>query len=56
MKRIILACALAVPLIATVKTSSVTYYRDVVPVLQKHCLQCHRPGRIAPMSFTSYRV
>jgi hypothetical protein len=55
MKRILLACVIAGPLIATVKISPVTYYRDVVPVLQKHCLSCHRPGQIAPMSFTSYQ-
>jgi hypothetical protein len=55
MKRAVLACAVVMPLVATVKVSPVTYYRDVVPVLQRHCLSCHRPGQIAPISFTSYR-
>jgi mono/diheme cytochrome c family protein len=50
-----LACAIAGPLLATVQMSPVTYYRDVLPILQKHCISCHRPGQIAPMSFTSYR-
>jgi hypothetical protein len=31
-----------------------TYYKDVVPVLQAHCQECHRPGEIAPMSLISY--
>ena len=31
-----------------------TYYKDVLPVLQKNCQSCHRPGEAAPMSFLSY--
>jgi len=34
---------------------SVTYYRDVLPILQSHCQSCHRPGQVAPMSFLSYK-
>src|SRR5262249_18410710 len=26
------------------KDGRVTYYRDVLPILQKNCQQCHRPG------------
>jgi hypothetical protein len=55
MKRMLLACVVAVPLVATVHTAPVTYYRDVLPILQKHCLSCHRPGQIGPMSFISYQ-
>src|SRR5579863_10411967 len=32
----------------------VTFYRDVLPILQKHCETCHRPGSIAPMSLITY--
>jgi hypothetical protein len=31
-----------------------TFYRDVLPVLQRHCQGCHREGGIAPMTFESY--
>jgi hypothetical protein len=31
-----------------------TYYRDVLPILRKHCELCHRVGGIAPMSFDTY--
>src|SRR6266705_5046433 len=31
-----------------------TYYRDVLPILQRHCQSCHRRGSIAPMPFESY--
>jgi hypothetical protein len=32
----------------------VTFNKDVLPILQKNCQSCHRPGQIAPMSFLSY--
>lgn len=31
-----------------------TFSRDVAPIFQKHCMECHRPGEIAPMALTSY--
>ncbi len=31
-----------------------TFYRDVLPVLQRHCESCHRPGEIGPMPLVSY--
>jgi hypothetical protein len=34
--------------------SQVTFYKDVLPVLQKDCQGCHRPGEAAPMSFLTY--
>ncbi len=37
------------------KSSDVTFHRDVVPVLQKHCQTCHRPGEAAPMSLLTYQ-
>lgn len=30
------------------------FYKDVLPILQTHCQQCHRPGEIAPMPFLTY--
>jgi hypothetical protein len=35
-------------------TTRVTYYRDVLPILQTHCQSCHRPDQVAPISFLSY--
>jgi hypothetical protein len=29
-----------------------TFNKDVLPILQKNCQTCHRPGQIAPMSFS----
>jgi hypothetical protein len=33
----------------------VTFHKDVLPVLQKRCQQCHRPGEAAPMSLLTYK-
>lgn len=33
----------------------VTFQRDVLPVLQKNCQSCHRPGEAAPISFLTYK-
>ena len=35
--------------------ASVTFHKDVLPILQKSCQGCHRPGQIAPMSFLTYQ-
>jgi hypothetical protein len=32
----------------------VTFHRDVLPVLQNRCQECHRPGEAAPMAFFTY--
>src|SRR3989442_12452764 len=34
--------------------NSATFNRDVLPILQKNCQVCHRPGEIGPMSFLTY--
>jgi hypothetical protein len=34
----------------------VTWYRDVVPVVQANCIGCHRAGGIAPFSMESYET
>lgn len=35
--------------------ATVTFNRDVAPIIQKNCQICHRPGEVAPMSFMSYK-
>src|SRR5207342_2044336 len=49
--------AVAAPMRATTEESSagVTFNKDVLPILQKNCQTCHRPGEIAPMSFLTYK-
>ncbi len=31
-----------------------TFNKDVLPILQKHCQNCHRPGEIGPMPLLRY--
>jgi hypothetical protein len=47
----LLLCGLAA---AADTAAPVTFNKDVLPILQKNCQSCHRPGQIAPMSFLSY--
>src|SRR5436309_10372317 len=35
--------------------TTVTYYRDVLPILQARCQGCHRPGEVGPFALTTYR-
>ncbi len=48
------ASALAASGLAASALARVTFHKDVLPVLQKRCQTCHRPGEAAPMSFLSY--
>jgi hypothetical protein len=40
--------------IAAAGRAEVTFYKDVLPILQDKCLPCHRPGEAAPMWFQTY--
>jgi hypothetical protein len=35
-------------------SSRITFNKDVLPILQNNCQSCHRPGEVAPMTFTTY--
>ena len=36
-------------------TAPVTFNKGVLPILQKNCQACHRPGEIGPSSFLTYQ-
>jgi hypothetical protein len=38
-----------------VTSDAVTYHRDVLPILQKHCQGCHRPGDVGPFALMTYK-
>jgi len=40
--------------VAMAQSADPTFNKDVLPILQKNCQTCHRPGQIAPMSFLTY--
>jgi hypothetical protein len=42
-------------LMARAATPEITFNKDVLPILQKNCQTCHRPGEIGPMSLLDYQ-
>jgi peroxiredoxin len=38
------------------ETAKSSYYRDVLPILQNRCQQCHRHGEIGPFALSDYEV
>ena len=47
--------AVAAPWVSEPGPAPVTFYKDVLPILQYKCQSCHRPGQLAPISFMTYR-
>lgn len=43
-------------LAAAATAPETTFYKDVLPVLQKNCQVCHHPGEAAPMSLLAYET
>ena len=51
----VLMVAAAVPAAAQAPADRpVTFSKDIAPILQRSCQQCHRPDSIAPMSLLTY--
>src|SRR5688572_21496756 len=51
-----LAVSLLVPAPTDAQTAtSPTFNKDVLPIMQRSCQKCHRPGSNAPMSLLSYQ-
>jgi hypothetical protein len=48
------AAAVSSPRPVAVQSSGVVFNKDVLPILQRNCQTCHRPGEVAPMSFLTY--
>jgi hypothetical protein len=58
MKRTALAFVIAAglaPAAFAQQAAPVTFSKDVAPILQKACQNCHHPGAIAPMSLMTYQ-
>lgn len=52
----VVTALLVMPSLASGQSPSgqVTFTKDVAPILQRSCTECHRPGAQAPMSLVSY--
>jgi hypothetical protein len=47
--------ALAAPAAAQTAERPVTFSKDIAPIVQAKCQQCHQPNSIAPMSLITYK-
>ena len=45
----------ALPALAQGTRPVATFNKDVLPILQKNCQTCHRPGQIGPFSMLTYK-
>src|SRR3989442_7938310 len=59
MLRRFLAAAILVLVAAALRAQGqakgpVTFTKDIAPILQRSCQQCHRPDSVAPMSLITY--
>lgn len=53
--RVLALAPLAAILVAAPGLITPTFSRDVAPIFYERCVQCHRPGSIAPMSLLDYK-
>lgn len=44
----------ASPAFAQNRAAAPTFSKDVAPILYRSCVECHRPGQVAPMSLLTY--
>ncbi len=51
----VVGLALGMAAMAGTVTTVPTFNKEVLPILQKHCQGCHRPGEVAPMSLLTYK-
>ena len=54
MKTAILVALLGLPSAALAADAPVTFAKDVAPIFNKACVECHRPTMFAPMSLTTF--
>src|ERR1041385_4250830 len=45
----------SMPPLSAAAPAAPTFNKDVLPILQQNCQECHRPGAIAPMSLMTYK-
>jgi hypothetical protein len=50
-----IGCRIVRPRDTAKVASGPAYHKDVLPILQKHCQVCHRPGESGPFSLMTYK-
>src|SRR5262245_50331295 len=49
-----LAAMFTIATAAAANAQTPTFAKDVAPIFYRSCVNCHRPGQIAPMSLLTY--
>lgn len=49
-------CLIGYPALDQARNTPASYSDDIVPILKKHCVDCHRDGGIAPWSMSSHAM
>ena len=45
---------MSLPTLVNAQSDEVTFHKDIEPILQRSCQNCHRPGGVGPMSLVSF--
>ena len=45
---------LAAPMLVSAQEDQITFHRDIEPILQRSCQNCHRAGGVGPMPLVTY--
>src|SRR5207247_2392204 len=52
--KVTLAAAVAMAALTVASAQTPTFSKDIAPILQKRCQECHHPNTFAPMSLLTY--
>ena len=47
-------CAIDLDPAAAARAGAVTFHKDVAPILNNHCVVCHRQGEVGPFALTTF--
>jgi hypothetical protein len=53
-RRLIFVIYALLPQVAQAGGAEPTFHRDILPILQRRCQSCHRPGEIGPMPLVTF--
>ncbi len=54
LKPLSLVAAFLIPSMAQAQSDVITFHKDIEPILQRSCQNCHRPGGVGPMPLVTY--
>ena len=54
LKAIGVLLSIIAPAVTLAQSDQITFHKDIEPILQRSCQNCHRPGGVAPMPLVTY--